>query len=323
MVYTVPFTGDYEVTLGGSQGSAYSSNSGGCGYTLSHSLRLNYNDTIQAILPTKPTYSVSGTNMYVYGGKAAELYVNGSRVLSAGGGAGQIDNDIAPDDVTKVYVYNGSSNDSNGSSTGYDVHWHSGNGITSHKLANEFPTVYATSNPGGCYAGNGHTHNKTGDCPYDDHTDYDCQCTFDGEGGTCGHHLHVCKKCGAYVIRWEGNCTCPWTNKHDTSHGNHVWEGGSKKYMCGSPTNTWVLGCGKSNGQILDYANGSTGGCFNALATDPASINHSDNATAQIKLKEHRYLYYTGSNVSNDLVYSGSNVNLLLRDNIVIYYKRR
>ena len=173
------------------------------------------------------------------------------------------------------------------------------------------------------------THNKTGTCPYDNHTDYTCKCTYDSNdiGGRCNHHEHICNKCHKWVITYfnDGDIDCDYEfhTRHVGADDSHVFKNTDIVYTCGYPTNTWTIQCGKSNGQIMNYSNGSVGSCYNALATDSATINHSGNASASIKLKEHRYLYYTGSNVRNDLVYSGSNVNLLLRDNIVIYYKRR
>lgn len=102
--------------------------------------------------------------------------------------------------------------------------------------------TYTKSNPGGCYKGAGHTHNKTGTCPLgsqytlavDSYTEYE------------NHHVgfrYSCSYCNkithtAEYDKWEAaphvsTIACP--NTH---------------YGCGSPTNTWKIGCGKKAGQI-------------------------------------------------------------------------
>ena len=273
------------------------------------------------MLPSKATYTTSGTNLYVYGGKAGALYKNGVRILTAGGGAGTISDGTAPDDVTKVYVYNGSSSDTSyGSSNSYNVHWHSGNGITSHKTSNTFPTVYQLDSPGGCYTLGSHTHDQIQTCARDDHSNYTCYCTHSPADEThehtyCSYHKHICNVCHKYIKRWDGMCSA------DCNHHQHT---SGRPYMCGdSPTNTWNLGCGYSNGEIIGYSNGSVGSCSGNSASDDAHINNEGAASAKIELDEHRKLYYTGANVSGDVEYAGSKVNLVLRDNIVVYYKRR
>lgn len=102
--------------------------------------------------------------------------------------------------------------------------------------------IYTKSNPGGCYKGAGHTHNKTGTCPpgskytlaVDSYTEYE------------NHHVgfrYFCSYCNkvthtAEYDTWEAaphvsTIACP--NTH---------------YGCESPTNTWKIGCGKKAGQI-------------------------------------------------------------------------
>lgn len=101
--------------------------------------------------------------------------------------------------------------------------------------------VYTADDPGGCYREAGHTHNKTEECPAG--SQYTMQLDSYTEYGdnTCGVRwycriCHEVTKTGRYTVGESPHPTtvdCP--NKH---------------YTCGSPVNTWVIGCGKSAGQI-------------------------------------------------------------------------
>lgn len=99
--------------------------------------------------------------------------------------------------------------------------------------------LYTEEEPGGCFIGNGHVHNKTGTCPKHTGTktcggrysqgDDD----YTGETGTYA----ICGSCGKVKgIDYEGR-TC----KEQVSYT--IWD-------CGSPTNKWILGCGKTTETI-------------------------------------------------------------------------
>ena len=99
-------------------------------------------------------------------------------------------------------------------------------------------TIYSLTNPGGCYVAKGHTHNKTGNCSTATGTRTDrvpvgtCSCaTSHSEyGGSCGHGDHGCVRCGVQIY---GDKTVSYSY-----------------YTCGEPTNTWILGCGKTDKTI-------------------------------------------------------------------------
>lgn len=86
--YTIPYTGNYEISLSGSQGSAYSNNYGGYGYKLTKNIRLTYGDTIKISTPNRPTgYTTANGVLTVPAGNDASIYVNDKLVWSAGGGS--------------------------------------------------------------------------------------------------------------------------------------------------------------------------------------------------------------------------------------------
>lgn len=94
-------------------------------------------------------------------------------------------------------------------------------------------TVYDLSDPGGCYTGKGHTHNKGG-----------AVCTSKEEKTGTVTHEHfldsgTCPHCGKIGFEaYPGDHTCTYS-VYET-----VW-------TCRpSGTNTWTIGCGKEPGQI-------------------------------------------------------------------------
>lgn len=99
-------------------------------------------------------------------------------------------------------------------------------------------TVYTTQNPGGCYIAAGHTHNMTGTCSY-----YTTPIRFCGAGCNWTHYddsgIHNEWKCSNGHSRPAGENPC-----------QKRVSGGDKVYTCGSPVNTYVLGCGKTTSTI-------------------------------------------------------------------------
>lgn len=115
-------------------------------------------------------------------------------------------------------------------------------------------TVYSATDPGGCYRGSGHTHNKTGTCSTKQVPVGQCQWVTTGfkNQGYCSvtqtpaNHRYVkCTVCGRRV---DGGCTNCGSGMPDASQS--VCSGTITQYTCGSPTNTWVIGCGKTTSSI-------------------------------------------------------------------------
>lgn len=111
-------------------------------------------------------------------------------------------------------------------------------------------TLYAASSPGGCYVASGHTHDALFTC------------------AKTPVYGHICDSSCHYV---EGYSTPPATS-YCTIHSYHPcehekpgyvdghWEHSSNtgivgyNYSCGYPTNTWVIGCGRTAGVTIDSA---------------------------------------------------------------------
>lgn len=119
--------------------------------------------------------------------------------------------------------------------------------------------VYSLNNPGGCYSAVGHTHHKTGTCathvvyhPEVSHTET-VRCTWSASGkvenggmlGTCPNHpsQSYCNDVGGgyYVAGCNGTKTVKIV---DSAAFNET------VYDCGSPVNTWKIGCGKNTSTI-------------------------------------------------------------------------
>lgn len=125
-------------------------------------------------------------------------------------------------------------------------------------------TLYQTTNPGGCYKSGGHTHNKTGTCStkYTSHT-HTSSCTYsvtyhgtmectsrDGE-----YSYFKCNNCGRTARSYDGGASTGWGMGHCDSCATRSYTcsgvlNSGLTYACGSPVNTWVLGCGKSTSSI-------------------------------------------------------------------------
>lgn len=315
--YTVPFTANYELTLAGTRGAAYSNNSGGPGYTLTKTVRLNYGDEVKVELPTAPSYSQSGSVLTIPGGSPAKLWINGTLYWSAAGGQGKLNSTIAPNGVTTVKIQSGNGTD-NGNYNTYAVHWHSGNGVSGASHSNSFPELYGLSDPGGCYVGS-HVHDSYGytcprtNCPSTDFTrTYHHHCDQDEYAtwvcNICGVEYH---KGGKYA---DGDADC----SEPTGCSN--WG-----YSCGNmPHNIWNLGCNTQQGQILGYTGSQQPGTCYTIDSPSAALTSTGNAYFTIKLAETETLFYKNVKVpKGDLRYLNNYADLVILDNTVCYFKRR
>lgn len=330
--YIIPYTGTYEISISGSQGSAYSDNSGGYGCTLNKTIRLQYGDVLKITTPYKPTgYTTENGVLTIPSGTDVHLYCNGTDVLNASGGNGFVNNIIAPNGITSVKARGAN----------YSVHWHSGNGLSGATHANQFPTLYQTANPGGCYGASGHTHNATGECTWHynshKHTDGCSSKSFTWSGGPS------CPNCGKTGIAdtgehlgnenegsWNGDgFDAVWHCSHDCKtwscrdmplNDGCAWD-------CGDYVNTWTLKCGHQQGEILNVYNSQTNlvsagwGGGDAWRYDSKSFTNTGNAKFTIKLVEQDLLFYKDVPVSIPY-YMDTKCNLVIRDNIVTYFKR-
>lgn len=127
-------------------------------------------------------------------------------------------------------------------SISYVYHEHSGNSTET--------TVYTDTNPGGCYVGAGHTHNAINTCPTTTVDTGPCSSTHFHYGcwehdipGSDGEGCWICEQCGRHSRGWSGSES--WTCNN--SHYKEV-------YNCGSPVNTWTIGCGKIPSVTIESA---------------------------------------------------------------------
>lgn len=151
------------------------------------------------------------------------------------------------DEYNRGYT-NGYSKATGSARISYVYHQHV-NGTGAVVTAN---TVYSTSNPGGCYVAAGHTHDATGTCGY--HKVYAIPL---GEHNSCEHHGSgnrcawvKCSECGRVLDHFH----VPKRDFADFLEGKLILEMDychHSSYTCGSPTNTWVLGCGKTTSTVI------------------------------------------------------------------------
>lgn len=286
--YVVPYTANYEVTLAGAQGASYSSDGGGYGYVLTKQIRLQYNDVVKFEIQNRPTYSLNTATgrLYVPGGQPSKMWVNGTLVWTAAGGAGKIDNNIAPNSCTNIVVQNGS-----GTATGYDnsacsVHWHSCSTKSGATHATEpWGVVYSTTFLGGCYGWDGHTHDATGTCPWHyTHHEHNGSCasrplTWLGRDGGGDN---ICPSCGRHGTghgAGTGDTSDDSNGEADNGYNNQIYGcdhgclqydcdnlplNAGQEYDCGFYNNTQSIHCGYSNGQVLGYNNNAyvPGNCY-------------------------------------------------------------
>lgn len=121
----------------------------------------------------------------------------------------------------------------------YTYHTHrnsSGEAVTKEK-------IYASSNPGGCYAAAGHTHNQTGGCStIESVTREELGQATRSDGSTYWRALYQCKICGITYTSSE------YPEYYDVPATQYCPAG--PHYNCDGKTNTWEIGCGKQNGDI-------------------------------------------------------------------------
>lgn len=89
--------------------------------------------------------------------------------------------------------------------------------------------IYGTNAPGGCFSVTSHTHNMT---------------------GTCGTETETYgPPCGCTNFEWNGwGCSNCRHKEHDDYCHRGIYE--RTVYTCGSPINTWALGCEKTESSI-------------------------------------------------------------------------
>ena len=277
---------------------------------------MTYGDTIKISTPNRPTgYTTANGVLTVPAGNDARIYVNDKLVWSAGGGSGLANHNIAPDAVTSVVV-EGSPNRT------YEVHWHDdGGGRPGASHNNQFPTLYGVTVPGGCYAGD-HEHDKYGyTCPKEvcgGHMDI----TYEGPGdGPGGYDWHVrCDRCGSIGYRhWQDDYTGDGYDNSDDFCDD--WA-----YACNNlPYNVWHLGCGYQQGEIvgIDNDNSNLHSCYieYGYTPDSATVSNSGNCKFSIKLLNHQGVAYNNTTVQSPL-YKTTRLNLIIKDNTVVYFKR-
>lgn len=314
--YVIPYTGYYDISLAGSQGSAYNSNSGGKGYVLSKKVYLNKGDVIKAVVGERPSWFTDGSTLTVPGGNYSELYLNGVLQWRAGGGASEQSNNIAPTGITSVQYLSG--NPTAKPAVTLTPHWHSGNGKSGTTHANQFPTVYSETLVGGCYGWSGHTHDATRTCARFHNCDLDPKrvawCCMNENIN--GNYIH---KPGCPC---EGTC---WTRAEDKYFRDN-WvidcNGAMNDYACGYPNNTQVLKCGYSQGQILNVNNASYQPHINSGNFNGKSLSNTGNGKCTIRLAEQQELNYSNVVVTTPH-YKDGLCELILRDDTVVYYKRK
>lgn len=221
--YTVPYSGNYTVSVSGAQGGSYSSNkAGGKGFTQSMTLWLNKGATVSFSLGTVPDWYKRGSSLVIPAGGSSSFKVNGTTKLTASGGPGRINSNTAIDGVTSVSMAGGSAS----------IHWHTGNGKSGPYLSNTFPQIDSRDNTGGgCYTNHWHVH--------------DSLCVYE----TWHTHEH----CVYHNVKDDyGNDDSDksWTEHHCTPHSRH--EGDTRN-------NHHAINCGYSQGQIYNVSHGAEG----------------------------------------------------------------
>ena len=284
--------------MSGSQGSSYSSSSGGCGYTVSKIIRLNYGDTVKFVVGTKPSgYTTSGDTVTVPGGNATRMYVNGTLVLCAGGGASTASGK-ATSGINRIVACGGDGEPA-GSNGSYTVHW----------CANK-DTIYQLGQPDECHTVGTHTHHKP-------------------DGVTCPSTMVTCHAGPAIANMGDapqgilGKCT----NGHVTTHGEGWTDCGEtyRRWDCGKPNNTWAYNHSAADGDVRLVSEALPGTCLGATG----SLTNTGDGSAVIQLAN-QYENVSGKNdgmqYSNTYVkcpkYSEYTCNLIIKDNVVCYFKR-
>ena len=272
-------------------------------------VRLNKGQTITVATPNRPAHYTEGTTTIVPHGNDSVLKIDDKEFLRAGGGAPRFNQIIAPTGTINVQVEGVAS---------LPVHWHSGNGKSGATHANQFPTVYSETLVGGCYGWSGHTHNATRTCARFHNCDLDPKrvawCCMNENIN--GNYIH---KPGCPC---EGPC---WTRPEDKFFRD-TWvidcNGAMNDYACGYPNNTQVLKCGYSQGQILNVNNASYQPHINSGNFNGKSLSNTGNGKCTIRLAEQQELNYSNVVVTTPH-YKDGLCELILRDDTVVYYKRK
>lgn len=211
---TVPYTGNYDLSVAGTSGACYGDTSGGSACTITQSLRFNAGDVIKVTLCNQPSHYTSGSTLYVPKGNDTLVYMNDTLILTAPGGQGSIHNSTAPSGVTSVIT----------DESTYTVHWHNANCPKKHVCDSTCRTPR--------YCG--------GTCSYVSCHDYSDGCDWHDYHYHIGHSYR-CTSCGSEAERWRtdvGDYSAPQT----TLCGKSV-------VRCTGTLNTW--NCGYTDGQIV------------------------------------------------------------------------
>lgn len=114
-------------------------------------------------------------------------------------------------------------------------------------------TIYSSTSPGGCYRAAGHTHNALGRCSTTEVTVEERHSVVTG----CPRPHDP-----TAVVDYCTGCGKEWGAHTGPSYhvcGSHK----ETRYTCGSPTNTWVVGCGKNSSTIDWYVDPTPDGTKN------------------------------------------------------------
>lgn len=271
-------------------------------------VRLNKGQTVTVSTPNRPAHYTEGTTTIVPHGNDSVLKIDGKEFLRAGGGAPRFNQIIAPTGTFDVQVEGVNP---------LPVHWHSGNGKSGATHTNQFPTVYSETPVGECYGWSGHTHDATRTCPMRHNHDLDPKelrwcCMNENRNG---NYVHP-SGCPC-----PGNCTTgvdPYKRYGLVS----VCNNSMNEYACGNPNNTQVIKCGYSQGQILNVNNASYRPHTCSGKFTGQSSSNTGNGKFKIRLAEQQELNYSNVVVTTPY-YKGGLCELILRDDTVVYYKRK
>lgn len=271
-------------------------------------VRLNKGQTVTVSTPNRPAHYTEGTTTIVPHGNDSVLKIDGKEFLRAGGGAPRFNQIIAPTGTLDVQVEGVNP---------LPVHWHSGNGKSGATHANQFPTVYSETSVGGCYRWSGHKHNATRTCPMRHNHDLDPKewrwcCMNENRNGNYVH---------------PDSCPCPGTcSTGDNPYFRYglvsICDNSMNEYACGNPNNTQVIKCGYSQGQILNVNNDSYRQHTCSGEFTGQSLSNTGNGKFTIRLAEQQELKYSNVVVTTPY-YKGGLCELILRDDTVVYYKRK
>lgn len=230
--YTITYSGYYAITAVGCKGGTFNSTAVG-GSKVQGKVWLECGDKVRIESEASPSsYSVNNNTLTVPNGKATIIYVNGEVFLTALGGYGTCSSAVTAD-INSVKL-RASTADGYVEST-MNVHHHSGgNGST----------VYSYGSPGGCYTRGSHSHDKFSRCRRNQ--------------VNCTGHYYLMGNNQSEDGFWHAECKCDTCGNQKAGH---QWAGSGcdrvlrEDIACGnSPTNTWNIGCGYSQHQVIGLA---------------------------------------------------------------------